>query len=116
MHGLSLKSDSGGTWAWELAASYFNQDKDVTRASSGNFGTTQSNDATAGTITYADGTGWQNLDLRGDWRPDGNKKSEHQVSFGFHTDSYTTKSDQYRLGAGNWQTSSATTLEYQFPR
>jgi len=110
MHGLSLKSDSGGTWAWELAASYFNQDKDVTRASSGNFGTTQSNDATAGTITYTDGTGWQNLDLRGDWRPDGNKKSEHQVSFGFHTDSYTTKSDQYRLGAGNWQTSSATTL------
>ncbi len=110
MHGLSLKSDSGGTWAWELAASYFNQDKDVTRASSGNFGTTQSNDATAGTITYADGTGWQNLDLRGDWRPDGNKRSEHQVSFGFHTDSYTTKSDQYRLGAGNWQTSSATTL------
>lgn len=110
MHGLSLKSDSGGTWAWELAASYFNQDKDVTRASSGNFGTTQSTDATAGTITFADGTGWQNLDLRGDWRPGGNKRSAHQVSFGFHTDTYTTKSDQYRLGAGNWQTSSATTL------
>lgn len=110
MHGLSVKSDAGGTWGWELAASYFNQNKDVTRASSGNFGTTSSGDATAGTLTILDGTGWQNLDLRGEWRPDGNKKSAHQVSFGFHTDTYTTKSDQYTLSAGNWQTSSAAAL------
>mgnify|MGYP000884939860 CR=1 FL=1 len=105
MHGLSVKSDAGGTWAWELAASYFDQSKDVTRASSGNFGKKSSGDATAGTLTILDGTGWQNLDLRGEWRPEGNKKSEHQISFGFHTDTYTTKSDQYTLGTGNWQTS-----------
>ncbi len=111
MHGLSLKSATGGTWDWEINASYFNQNKDVTRASSGNFGTTASADARAGTITYAGGTGWQNLDLRGDWRPDGNLRSEHQVSFGFHTDSYTTKSDQYDLGVGNWQSSSAAALK-----
>ena len=110
MHGLSLKSDSGGTWDWEVNASYFNQNKDETRASSGNFGTTPSTDATAGTVTFADGTGWQNVDLRGVWRPEGNLKSRHQVSFGFHTDTYTTKSDQYKLGAGNWQTSSAGAL------
>lgn len=110
MHGLSVKSQSGGTWDWEVAASHFNQNKDVTRASSGNFGTTPSSAATAGTIAFADGTGWQNIDLRGEWRPDGNLKSRHQVSFGFHADTYTTKSDQFRLGAGDWRTSGAATL------
>ncbi|MGE5469550.1 MAG: TonB-dependent receptor [Bacteroidota bacterium] len=110
MHGLSLKSSTGGTWDWELVGSYFNQDKDVTRASSGNYGTTASQDATAGTITYGNGTGWHNLDLRSEWRPDGNRQSEHQVSFGFHTDAYTTKTDQFTLGAGNWQTSNAAAL------
>ena len=105
MHGLSVKSNSGGTWGWEVTASYFNQNKDVVRASRGNFGTTPSADATAGTITLADGTGWHNLDLRGEWRPDGDLKSEHQVSFGYHMDSYKTKTDQFTLGAGNWLTS-----------
>jgi iron complex outermembrane receptor protein len=110
MHGLSVKSQSGGAWDWEVTASLFNENKDVTRASSGNFGRTPNSAATAGTITYADGTGWKNLDLRGDWRPGGNLRSEHQVSFGFHTDTYTTKTDQFRLGAGNWETSSPGTL------
>ena len=111
MHGLSVKSQSGGTWDWEATASYFNQDKDVTRASSGNFGTTPSTDASAGTITFTDGTGWQNLDLRGEWRPGGDLKSEHQVSFGFHTDTYATKLDRYILGAGSWRTSAAGALD-----
>ena len=111
MHGLSLKSSTGGTWDWELTTSYFNQDRDVIRASSGNFGTTASSDATAGTITYGDGTGWHNLDLRGEWRPDGNLKSQHQISFGFHTDRYKTKSDQYNLVSGrSFQDSPANTL------
>jgi len=105
MHGLAVKSASGGTWDWEINASTFNQVKDVTRTSSGNFGTTPSVDATAGTITFADGTGWRNLDLRGIWRPDGHAKSRHQISFGVHTDTYTTQSDQYALAAGNWATS-----------
>lgn len=108
MHGLSVKSQTGGTWDWEMTASIFDQSKDVTRASSGNFGTTPSTSATAGTITILDGTGWQNLDLRGEWRPGGNLQSEHQVSFGFHTDSYTTKSDKYDLVSGsNWLSSPA---------
>jgi len=112
MHGLSLKTNTGATWDWEVNASYFNQSKDVTRASSGNVGLTPSTEATAGTITIGDGTGWHNLDLRGDWRPDGNLKSRHQVSFGFHTDTYTTKTDQYDLVTGtNWQVSSAGALK-----
>ena len=110
MHGLSVKSNSGGTWDWEVTASYFNQNKDVTRASRGNLGTTPSTAATEGTITLADGTGWHNLDLRGEWRPGGDLKSQHQVSFGYHVDSYKTKTDQYTLGAGNWLTSAAGAL------
>jgi len=106
MHGLSVKSNTGGKWDWEVAASLFNQNKDVTRTSSGNVGTTPSTDATAGTIALADGTGWQNLDLRGDWRPDGDLKSKHQLSFGYHTDSYVTKTDTFNLVSGaSWLTS-----------
>ncbi|HEY8085243.1 MAG TPA: TonB-dependent receptor [Methylophilaceae bacterium] len=111
MNGLSVKSNTGGTWDWDFNTSYFTQDKDITRASSGNFGTTSSSAATAGTITYGNGTGWHNYDLRGEWRPDGNLKSPHQVSFGYHTDSYTTKTDQFSLVPGsNWLSSPANTL------
>ncbi len=111
MHGLSLKTSTDGTWDWELIASYFNQDKDEVRASSGNFGRTASDAATAGTLTYGDGTGWHNLDLRGEWRPDGNLKSEHQVSLGYHTDRYVTKSTQFNLVSGvNFQSSATNTL------
>src|SRR3989338_2194295 len=110
MHGLSVKSNSGGTWDWEATASYFIQNKEVNRASSGNFGTTPPSAATAGTISFEDGTGFKNLDLRGEWRPGGDLKSEHQVSFGFHTDTYTTKLDRYNLVAGNWRTSAAGAL------
>jgi len=110
MHGLSLKSDSGRTWDWEFNASSFNQNKDVTRASSGTYGTTPSTAATAGTITVLDGTGWHTLDLRGEWRPGGDRKSAHQISFGYHSDTYKTKSDQYTLVAGDWRTSAAGAL------
>jgi iron complex outermembrane receptor protein len=110
MHGLAVKSNTGGSWDWEVIASYFKQDKDVTRTSSGNSGITPSTAATAGTIAIADDTGWQNIDLRGDWRPDGDLKSQHQLSFGYHTDSYKLKTDTYTLGAGNWLTSAAGAL------
>lgn len=106
MHGLKVKSDTGGMWDWEANASLFNENKDEVRASSGNTGTTPSSAATAGTIAIANGTGWQNLDLRGDFRPDGDLKSKHQMSFGYHTDRYVLMSDTYNLVVGtNWKTS-----------
>lgn len=109
LHGLTVKSQTGTTFDWELTASVFDQSRDVSRASSGNFGTTPSTSATAGTMTVLDGTGWYTLDLRGDLRPGGNRQSEHQLSFGYHTDAYTTKSDQYNL-TGNWLTSNPGSL------
>jgi iron complex outermembrane receptor protein len=112
MHGLSLKSDTGGTWDWALNASYFNQNKDVVRQSSGNFGTTPGDAATKGTVTFGDGTGWKNLDLRGDWRPSGNLRSEHQVSFGYHYDNYETKTDKYNVVTGqSWRTGALGALD-----
>ena len=107
MHGLSIKSDTGGTWDWDVVASYFNQNKDLIRASTGNFGLNASDGAAlvGGTITDASGTGWKGLDLRGDWRPGGDLKSEHQLSFGYHYDNYETKLDQYNVVAGtDWRT------------
>lgn len=112
MHGLSVKSHGKGAWDWEMTASLFDQNKDVTRASSGSYGTIPSSAATAGTITFLDGTGWHNLDLRGEWRPDGNLQSRHQVSFGFHTDTYKTRSDKFNLlTTGNWRTSDIGALD-----
>ena len=115
MHGLSVKSDTGGKWDWEMAASLFNQDKDTLRTSGGNFGTTSPDSATGGKITFTDGTGWQNLDLRGEWRPEGDRKSKHQLSFGYHTDTYITKSDTYNLVAGSsWLTDAAGCADCKF--
>lgn len=113
MHGLSLKSDSKGTWDWDVVASYFHQNKDLIRASTGNFGLTASDGPTVvnGTIADASGTGWKTLDLRGDWRPEGDLKSKHQVSFGYHYDNYETKTDTYSIATGtDWRTGAAGTL------
>jgi iron complex outermembrane receptor protein len=115
MHGLSLKSNTGGTWDWDVVASYFNQSKDLIRSSAGNFGLIASDAAigVGGTMTDASGTGWTTLDLRGDWRPDGSLKSKHQLSFGYHFDRYELDSVTYGYGTGaatllpNWRTSSS---------
>jgi iron complex outermembrane receptor protein len=106
MHGIKVKSDTGGRWDWEVNASAFNESKDEIRTSSGNTGTTPSANATAGTIAIADGTGWKNLDLRGDFRPDGDLRSTHQLSFGYHIDAYNLQTNTYNLVTGtNWKTS-----------
>lgn len=111
LHGLSVKSNTGGKLDWEVAASVFDTTKDVTRTSKNNFGITPSTDATAGEITQADGTGWNNVDLRGDWRPSGDRASKHQVSFGYHDDNYVLKTDTYNLLAGHWLSSATGALK-----
>jgi iron complex outermembrane receptor protein len=111
LHGLSVKSNTGGKLDWELAASLFDTTKDVTRTSKNNFGITPSTAATAGEITQADGTGWNNVDLRGEFRPSGNRASKHQISFGYHNDNYELKTDTYNLLAGNWLSSATGTLK-----
>jgi iron complex outermembrane recepter protein len=109
LQGLSVKSNTGGKWDWEAAASLYTTSKDVTHTSVGNWGKTPSTDATKGTLTLADGTGWDNLDLRGEWRSSGDRTSKHQVSFGYHDDNYVTKTDTYDVV--NWLSSASGTLK-----
>lgn len=110
MHGLSLKSNTRGNWDGEATFSYFNQDRDITRTAvqtngfDNGFGAVHA----PGTLTKADGTGWRTADLRGEWRPDGNLRSIHQVSFGAHYDRYLLSSDTYNIT--DWLNGSSGTL------
>lgn len=98
MHGLSLKSNTRGAWDGEAQISYFNQTRDITRTAvqtngfDSGFGS-----PSPGTIKRDNGTGWRTVDLRGVWRPDGNLRSTHQVSFGTHYDRYILSSDTYNI-------------------
>uniref|UniRef100_E6QVG6 Putative TonB-dependent receptor protein n=1 Tax=mine drainage metagenome TaxID=410659 RepID=E6QVG6_9ZZZZ len=111
MNGLKIKSSTGGHWDWEVDASDFTEAQDDVRTSFGNTGIIPSSAATAGTIAIGDGTGWKNLDLRGDFRPDGNLNSTHQLSFGYHVDDYILQSITDSLMSGsNWNSSAPGTL------
>lgn len=95
MHGLSLKTNTHGGWDAEIVASLYTQQRDRSRTAGNAASLYDSGTASVrpgGAITVADGTGWRNLDLRAEWRPDGTPKSEHQLSFGYHTDRYVLKS------------------------
>lgn len=110
MHGLSVKSNTRGVWDWEAVVSTYNQNKDISRSAS-NTGTDSGLGAArpGGQVTFADGTGWRNLDLRGEWRPDGDLKSKHQVSFGYHNDRYELNQATYTV-ATDWLTGGAGAL------
>lgn len=122
MHGLSLKSNTRGEFDWEAIVSYYDQDKEISRsaANSGSlFDSGTGPVRPGGTLTVGDGTGWQTLDLRGEWRPGGNLRSAHQVSFGYHYDRYKLISDTYNVadwltgGAGGRTTNSRGKTETQ---
>jgi iron complex outermembrane recepter protein len=110
MHGLSLKSDTGGKWDFEAVASLYEQSKDFVRTAvqTNAFDTGEGAVRSAGTLTNNDGTGWKTLDLRGDFRPNGDLKSEHQISFGYHYDQYELKSET--LNVVDWLNSNNGTL------
>jgi iron complex outermembrane recepter protein len=93
MHGLALTSNTGGAWDYELVASLYDQKKDISRTAVPTVGTDNGLGATRppGTITYADGTGWQNADLRGTWRSGG----AHTLNFGVHHDRYELVNNSY---------------------
>ncbi len=102
LHGLSLKTKTGGEWDWELAASLYDYGKDITRAPTVAVPTALSGGA--GRITDMNGTGWHTLDLRGQWRP-GLAQGQHEVSFGYHYDRYVL--DTLVSDTSNWIAGSA---------
>ncbi|HKE93092.1 MAG TPA: TonB-dependent receptor, partial [Povalibacter sp.] len=83
IHGLSLKSATGGLWDWEVAASLYDYDRDEVRMPT----VALPNAATggAGRITDQSGTGWNTLALKATWRPG---EGAHIVDFGYQRDSY----------------------------
>ncbi len=98
LNGASLKSDTGGTWDFEAAVSNTTFLENYNRVGS----KTDWSETAAGTVTYTDGSGWTNADLRGIWRPDGHKDGEHEVSFGYHVDQYNLNSTVYATN-GSWK-------------
>ena len=105
LHGLSVKSRTQGTFDWEVAASLYDYGSDTKRQNAAS--NTLPNAATGGAGTLADGsgTGWNNLALRGTWRPQG-QKGEHVVDFGAQQDSYKLRYLSSNI-AGNWTTDAA---------
>jgi iron complex outermembrane recepter protein len=106
MHGLSLKTNTQGVFDWELKASLYDYQTDLNRAS-GNL-TSPTTYSTAGKITDQNGTGWNNLALKGTWRPDG-LKSAHIIDFGYQQDNYTLKTITQNT-ATEWQTAAPVSL------
>ena len=97
MQSLSVRSKTQGVFDWEAVAGNFSMSKDLTRASTGLYPAAQNGGS--GTVADAGGTGWNTLDLKGVWRPDG-VKGAHIVSFGAHYDQYKLVSPTYLTS--NW--------------
>jgi len=97
--GLTLDSRLNEQWRLETAVSQYETLKDITRSPT--VARPAANSGGAGNITFADGTGWKNLDLRAIWSPTG---SGHKVTFGYHWDEYLLRSVRY--GTSNWRSDS----------
>ncbi len=85
MHGLSLKSRSGGTWDWELAASLYDYGSDEKRQNAATNPQPSALNGGAGTLADGSGTGWHTLAAKGIWRPAG---TDHVVDIGLQQDRY----------------------------
>jgi iron complex outermembrane receptor protein len=90
---ISLKSDTKGTYDFDLSASSYNYLQDImynpfTVAAAG------VGYSANGKVTRNDGTNWQNVDAKGIWRPYG-FDGPHEISFGIHGDRYDLENPVY---------------------
>ena len=103
IHGLTIKTNTKGTWDWELAASLYDYNKDLLRANAASNPLPGAANGGAGTITDGAGTGWNTLAARATWRPFATADSAgaHVAEGGVQQDSYKLR---YRVSAiaGNW--------------
>jgi iron complex outermembrane receptor protein len=86
MHGLSIKSHSGGTWDWEAMASLYDYRRDDKRQNAASNPVPAALTGGAGTLADGSGTGWNTLALKGTWRPFG-LQGAHVADFGLQQDS-----------------------------
>ncbi len=90
MHGLSIRSNTRGTWDWAASASLYDYGRDEKRQNSAVNTLPNALQGGPGTLADGSGTGWINLALRGTWRPDG-VEGAHIVDFGVQLDRYELK-------------------------
>ncbi|HEX4179214.1 MAG TPA: TonB-dependent receptor [Caulobacteraceae bacterium] len=97
LQSLSIGSHSGGTFDWTAIATVYNYLTDHQRGPSLAF--PAGGAGGAGTITSFDGTGWETLDLKAIWRPQG-ADGTNIVSFGAHQDGFRLANPKYN--AADW--------------
>ena len=108
LHGLSVKSRTQGVFDWEVNASLYDYGKDAKRQTASGNTLPSSETGGAGTVADGSGTGWNNLALRGTWRPQG-PKGEHVLDFGVQQDNYKLRYLTSNI-AGNWISDGAGSL------
>lgn len=82
---VTIKSDTKGTFDFDMSASSYNYLED-TQLNPHTVTPTGVGFSQNGKIQRMDGTNWQNADAKGVWRPQG--YAAHEVSFGIHGDRY----------------------------
>lgn len=82
MHSLTAKSNTLEKFDWEAVASLYSVDKNQQKSPNGIVNNTLTF-TPAGKVAVLDGTGWNSLDIKGIYRPDG-KPGAHEFSFGAH--------------------------------
>lgn len=109
--GLTLDSRLSNDWRVELAASDYDTPTDISRTPDASGSALIQPGATGaaqtGRITFADGTGWRNLDLKATWKPQ-QGKAGHTATFGYHWDEYRIRSRQFSATDWHSDTSTAT--------
>jgi len=108
LHGVSVKSRTQGVFDWEVATSLYDYGSDTKRQNAASNPLPNAQTGGAGTLADGSGTGWNNLALRGTWRPQG-PKGAHVVDFGAQQDSYTYRYLSSNI-TGNWLADGAGTL------
>ena len=97
MHGLSLRTNTGRQFDWEVAGSLYTYARDRVRTPT----VFVSDPDTAGTgrITDMHGTNWSTLGLKGTWRPEG-IAGAHLLDFGYQR--FDTSLRTRVLNTANW--------------
>lgn len=102
---VAVKSDTKGTFDFDLSASSYNYLRDTQLSPftvAAGVGYSQN-----GKIGRMDGTNWQNADAKGIWRPFG-YDGPHEVSFGVHGDRYRLENPTYASAVWDQSTSTGT--------
>jgi len=102
---VSLKSDTKGTYDFDLSASSYNYLHDTQLSPyTVTGGSTSAGFSQNGKITRNDGTNWQNVDAKGIVRPFGFDGAD-EISFGLHGDRYFFANPVY--GSSVWNVASS---------